>query len=70
MPSWLQYGSPICGERRAVYRYQQRHRQRKPTGQGFYPVSQYHQRVVRKRHKQKNPCCDEIQRRSGRTSLH
>lgn len=31
--SRLLYRSPVCGERRAVYRYQQRHRQRKPTGQ-------------------------------------
>lgn len=34
------------------------------------PLFEHHQRVVRKGHKQENPHCDEVKRRSGRTSLH
>ena len=68
--SGLLYRSPVCGKGRAVYCYQQWHRQRKPTGQRFYPLSEHHQRVVRKGHKQENPRCDEVKGRSRRTSLY
>lgn len=34
------------------------------------PFFEHHQRMVRKRYKQENPRCDEVQRRSGRAPLH
>ena len=36
----------------------------------FTPFFEYHQRMVCKRYKQENSCCDEVQRSSRRTPLH